>query len=467
MPLVHIDLKSNASLVEQVVAGMCSLIDKEALRPGAKATSIRSFARQHQISAYTVSEAYERLVALGYLESRPRAGFFVKNPPTARTKSRPHQPFEEAFDHLWQVRSQLTNHSDALNVSSGKLPPSWTDTDLIRSSLKSLAAKFDSSLGHYGDPFGYPPLRMLLQTRLADLGIRTELEEVLVTAGASQASDLLIRYLLRPGDRVLVDDPGYFNLFSNLQLYGVEALPVTRRADGPDLELVEKYARQYHPTVMFTQSVLHTPTGSTITPGVAHRLLRLAEQYDFKIVENDAYADMLPTPATRLATLDQLSRVIHVGTFSKTLSASTRVGFIAAERTLVQNLANLKMITSITSGQLDERLVYHALTEGHYRRSLDRLRQRLAASMQSTTDMLEALGFTVFCKPAGGKFVWASHPDYPDSEEICRRAAQANIVIAPGKVFRTGLRPTPWFRLNVSYGDEPILREFLAELNQV
>jgi DNA-binding transcriptional MocR family regulator len=466
MPQLNIDLASNASLVEQVVAGMRELIDKKILRAGSKATSIRLFASQHHISPHTVSEAYERLVALGYLESRPRSGFFIRTPHSARSKSSPSKPFEEAFDYLWQVRSQLTDDGSALNVSSGKLPLNWSDSELIRASLKSLAAKSDSALNNYGDPFGYLPLRMLLQIKLGDLGILPELDEVLITAGASQAIDLLIRYLLRRGDRVMVDDPGYFNLFSNLQAHGVEALPVTRNTDGPDLDLVEKYAQQHHPAVMFTQSVLHTPTGTTTSPGVAHRLLRLAEQYDFRIIENDAYADMLSSPVTRLATLDQLSRVIYVGSYSKTLSASMRVGFVAAEKGLVRNLANLKMISSITSGQLNERLVYHALTEGHYRRSLERLRARLATEMQGTLGNLEKFGFIVYCRPLGGKFIWTRHPDYADSEDICRAAAESNLVIAPGKVFRTGLRPTPWFRINVGYGNEPALTTLLASLNK-
>ena len=164
----------------------------------------------------------------------------------------------------------------------------------------------------------------------ADGEIETIASQLLLTDGATQAVDLILRYVARPGDAVMVDDPGYFNLFSNLQLQGIDALPVTRTAEGPDLEQLEALAREYRPKVMFTQSVLHTPTGSTLAPGHAYRLLRLAEQYDFLIVENDAYADFLNVPTTRIAALDHLQRVIYVGSFSKTLSAAARVGFIAA-----------------------------------------------------------------------------------------------------------------------------------------
>ncbi|MCS3469063.1 DNA-binding transcriptional MocR family regulator [Pseudomonas sp. JUb42] len=465
MTLIRLSSNLKMSLVEQIVEQLGELINQGTLRPGSKMTSIRLFARQHQVSAHTVTEAYERLVALGHIESRPRSGFFVRRPRRSATRNVSQSPFAKAFDHLWQLRAHLSNDDGLLNVSSGRLPPQWLDSDMLRVSLKSAATRLDSDLMQYGDPYGYLPLRNLLQTRLSDLGIHTPSSQLLLTDGTTQAVDLIMRYLLRPGDSVLVDDPGYFNLFSNLQLQGIEALPVPRTADGPDIQVLEELARTHRPKVMFTQSVLHTPTGSTTSPGHAYRLLRLAEEYDFNIVENDTYADFLDTPSTRIAALDQLHRVFYVGSFSKTLSAAARVGFIAAPEAAVRDLCSLKMITSITSSQINERLVFHALTEGHYRRSLERLRTRLAERLAHTEALLESMGFELFCRPLGGKFVWARHPAYESSDEIWRLAAAAGIVLAPGKVFRSGMPQTPWFRLNVCCTDEPALLAFLQSIS--
>ncbi|MFL9877043.1 PLP-dependent aminotransferase family protein [Herbaspirillum rhizosphaerae] len=464
MALIQLSSESKISLVEQIVEQLKKLVDKGSLRAGTKAASIRLFARQHMVSVHTVAEAYERLVAQGYFESRPRSGFFIRRPHTLHEKRNPTEKFAKAFDHLWQLRSHLTNEDGFLNVTSGKLPSEWMDTDMIKASLKSVAAKIDSGLLQYGDPYGYLPLRVLLQSRLSDLGIHSQLDQMLLTTGASQAVDLIIRYLLRQGDKVMVDDPGYFNLFSNLQMQGIEPLPVRRNHDGPDLDMVEKLAQQHRPSVMFTQSVLQTPTGSTISAGNAHRLLRLSEQYDFRIVENDTYADMLSEPMPRIATLDQLSRVFYVGSFSKTLSVSARVGFVAAPANAIRDMANMKMITSITSSQLAEKFVFHALTEGLYRRSAERLRARLSTSMIETCEMLRPLGFQLFCQPLGGKFVWVRHPNFESSSDIWKLAAEAGIVIAPGKVFRNSMQETPWFRLNVCYGTEPVLVKFLKSI---
>lgn len=464
MALIRLSSGLKVSLVEQITEGISRLIDQGTLRPGTRMTSIRMFARQHQVSTHTVTEAFERLVALGHLESRPRSGFFIKRPRRTALCEPSQHSFAKAFDHLWQLRAHLANDDGLLNVSSGRLPAQWLDSEILRVSLKSAASRLDSDLMQYGDPYGYLPLRNLLQARLSDLGIHTPPGQLLLTDGATQAVDLILRYLVRPGEAVLVDDPGYFNLFSNLQLQGIEALPVARTPDGPDLSQVEALARAHRPTVMFTQSVLHTPTGSTLAPGHAHRLLRLAEKYEFRIVENDTYADFLDVPATRIATLDQLQRVIYLGSFSKTLSAAARVGFVAAADDVIRDLCSLKMITGITSSQLNERLVFHALTEGHYRRAIERLRTRLAERMATTEALLEGMGFELFCRPLGGKFVWARHPGYASSDEIWRRAAAAGLVLAPGKVFRSGMPETPWFRLNVCHGQEPALVAFLHSL---
>ncbi|MCA1325623.1 PLP-dependent aminotransferase family protein [Herbaspirillum sp. alder98] len=464
MALIQLSTASKISLVEQIVDRIKNLVDSGSLRSGTKMTSIRLFARQHLVSVHTVADAFERLVALGYLESRPRSGFFVKQSRPTVDKRNPTEKFAKAFDHLWQMRSHLSNDDGLLDVSTGKLPKEWMDPDMVKASLKSVASKIDSGMMQYGEPYGYLPLRTLLLSKLSDLGIYAQPDQVLLTQGASQAMDLIIRYLLRPGDKVLVDDPGYFNLFSNLQMQGIEPLPVRRNHDGPDLDMLEKIAQQHRPSVMFTQSVLQTPTGSTISPGNAYRLLRLSEQYDFRLVENDAYADMLSEQVPRLATLDQLSRVFYVGSFSKTLSVSARVGYVAAPANSIKDLANMKMITSITSAQLSEKFVFHALTEGLYRRSTERLKLRLASSLTDTENALRPLGFQFFCRPLGGKFIWIRHPKFDSSSDIWKLAANAGIIIAPGKVFRNGMQDTPWFRLNVCYGTEPALIELFKSI---
>ncbi|MPZ11437.1 MAG: aminotransferase class I/II-fold pyridoxal phosphate-dependent enzyme [Kiloniellaceae bacterium] len=234
----------------------------------------------------------------------------------------------------------------------------------------------------YGNPSGYLPLREHLAVLLDEIGITAVPSQIVLTHGASQALDLVIRHLLAPGDAALVDDPGYYNLFGNLRLSNVQMLGVPRNPDGPDIDSLERLAAEHRPKVYFTQSVMQNPTGTDMSPHVSFKVLQIAERYGFYVVEDDIFGDLQVKTTPRLAALDQLRRVIYVRSFSKTLSGSLRVGLVACSHQLANDFAEIKMLTSITSSQVTERLIYLMLVDGHYRKYLGRLQQRLDDARQ-------------------------------------------------------------------------------------
>src|SRR5690606_29474997 len=126
--------------------------------------------------------------------------------------------------------------------------------------------------------------------------------------------------------------------FGKLKLAQARLIGVRRKGDGPDLDDLATKAGQHRPKVFFTQSLGHNPVGGAITLPIAHRLLQLASHHDFLVVEDDPFADLLQASLPRLAALDQLERVVYVGSFSKTLSASLRVGYVAASAPLAAAL---------------------------------------------------------------------------------------------------------------------------------
>jgi DNA-binding transcriptional MocR family regulator len=203
--------------------------------------------------------------------------------------------------------------------------------------------------------------------------------------------------------------------------------------------------------VFFTQPRLQSPTGSVAQLSHLHRVLQLAEKHDMLIVENDIYADLDPEPRPSLASLDQLSRVVHISSFSKTISPNLRVGFVAAHPDLAEDLAQLKMIAGLTSSEFAERLAFGALTEGRWRKHLKALRDRLAKAHDRVAGRLVDLGFELFSEPKAGMFLWARHPDMPDAAEAANKAAEHDILLGPGHLFTADLAPTPWMRFNVAY----------------
>ncbi|MFZ2854783.1 MAG: PLP-dependent aminotransferase family protein [Rhodocyclaceae bacterium] len=458
--LLSLNSESPVALVDQIVGGIRRQIDDRLLRPGMRLAPIRGFAEQNKVSRFTVVEAYDRLVALGYLQSRRGSGFFVAPRPSALPAE---QRGGDVMRDFGNAGVLLEETGGRLKVGAGWLPPEWLDEAGVRRNIRSLARRGDARVTSYGAPFGYRPLRDHLQFRLGELGIGARPSQIVLTHGATQALDLVARYLLKAGDCVFVDDPGYWNLFANLRLYGVNLVGIPRTAGGPDPDALEALLAEHRPKAFFTHSVLHNPTSGNLSPANAFRILQLADKHDFLIVEDDAYGDFHPGPATRLAQLDQLRRVIYVGSFAKTLSASLRVGFLACDPELAANLSDVKIVSALSTSEFSEQLVYLMLTEGHYRKFIDRIHGRLAEATDRTLRLLERCGLSIHAEPKGGMFVWAAAPGVNDAARLASDAAQAGILLAPGNLFRPQMQPSPCLRFNVAYAPDVRLERFLGE----
>lgn len=462
MTLITLDSHSSIPLTDQIVTALSKLVEERALRAGTRLPSIRDFAAAHRVSRFTVVQAYDRLVAVGHIHSRPGSGFYVAPRPYPGSGDEPPLKLARAMDVLWLLRNALRQPCAEPMPGAGWLPGSWMDEAGIRRSLRAVAAKNGDFLTGYGHPAGYPPLRELLQRRLAEIGVTSDAGQIVLTKGATHALDLVARYFLRPGDSVLVDDPGYFILFGALKSLGAKLVGVPWNPDGPDPAALEALAREHRPKLFITNTILHNPTGAAISQATAYRVLQVAEKYDFLIVEDDIYGDFHAGRPTRLATLDQLKRVILLGSFSKTVSAALRVGYIACKREIAADLADLKLLTGLTTSEIGERLIHQLLTDGHYRKHLDRLRGRLADARNLTLRNLERLGLAPYVEPEGGMFVWADLGEHAHPVSIAGAAAEKGIMLAPGNLFRPNQEPSTWMRFNVAACREEAFYETLA-----
>ncbi len=192
-------------------------------------------------------------------------------------------------------------------------------------------------------------------------------------------------------------------------------------------------------------------------------MLRLAEEHGFTIVEDDIYCDLHAggalQPATRLAALDQLKRVIYLGGFSKSMAANLRVGFIATSPEWARRLADRKILATLTSSDIGERVVCKILSEGLYRKQLERLRVRLDAVRARTLRQIERVGLAVDVAPAGGMFVWVDAGR--DTIRLAERAMAEGLLLAPGSLFSPSQLPSTRMRLNVAAMQEPAVWQFL------
>lgn len=449
----------------QVMAVIRRQIAARALTPGMKLPSVRLQARLSDVSTSTIVEAYARLAAENVITSRPGAGFYVAGPiaPLDLTHMTPVK--ERDIDPLWISRQALDAEDGKLKPGCGWLPSDWMYEEGMRRALRKMAREPASTLADYATSANSLPLRQLLVRRMANQDIKTQADQVMLTESGTQAIDLICRFLLQPGDTVLVDDPCYFNFHALLRAHRVNIVSVPYTANGPDLAAFAAVLQAHSPRLYITNSAIHNPTGAVLSPLVAHRVLKMAEQHDLIIVEDDIFADFEHRPAPRLAAFDGLSRVIAIGSFSKTVSAALRCGYIAARDEWVEALIDLKIATSFGGGRLAAEMMLQVLTDSGYRRHLEGLKLRLAQAMKNTHGRLQQLGIRPWLTPPAGLFLWCQLPDNIDAVELARRCLRDDVVLAPGNIFSQSGSASTLMRFNVSQcSDERIYRSLQQAL---
>jgi DNA-binding transcriptional MocR family regulator len=443
---------AGATLAEQLADRLGERIHQRLLAPGARLPSVRECARHQGVSPSTVVGAYDLLQARGLVQARPQRGFFVRDAAAgagaAASASRRHAPapapLPAPVDATALIRSMFQAQGGLPAPGMGTLPESWLDATLLQRALRRVCNTPGAWLS-YGEPAGDAMLRGALAQRLADLGVAATPGQIVTTVGATHALDLVCRTLLQPGDAVLVDEPGWAVEFARLTRLGMRLLPVPRGADGPDLAVMAALLREHKPRLYVTVSVLHNPTGNSLTPASAHQVLRLAEAHDLTIVEDDTYSWLAPNHATRLAQLDGLQRTVYVSGFSKILTPQWRVGYLAAAPALAERLIDTKLITALTSPGPLEQAVALCLQQGTLRRHAERVTAQLDAARQRTVRLVREAGCH-FVTPPAGLFGWVDVG--LDTEPLAHRLLDEGWLIAPGTLFHATPRPTSLMRIN-------------------
>jgi DNA-binding transcriptional MocR family regulator len=467
MAEVAIRMNTNSAgrtLVVTVMETIRQRIASRSLTPGSKLPSVRGLALTLKVSISTVVEAYERLVGEGAILSRPGSGFYVANQAAPFTLTEVGPKLDRAVDPFWVSRQSLEAGDADLKPGCGWLPPSWLPEQSVRRALRTLSRADGSILADYGSPLGLPALRQHIARRMAERGIEASPDQIMLAESGTQAIDLLCRFLLEPGDTVLVDDPCYFNFHALLRAHRAKIVGVPYTPSGPDVEAFAQTVMEHRPRLYITNSAIHNPTGATLSPVVAHRVLKLADQFDLTIIEDDIFADFEQTPAPRLAAFDGLDRVIHIGSFSKTLSASARCGFVVAKSQWIDGLTDLKIATSFGSGRMTGELVLSVLSDGSYRKHLETLRHRLSQAMREVSIKLKNLGVVPWLEPQAGMFLWCRLPDGVDAADVARAALEQNIVMAPGNAFSLSQSATNFMRFNVSQTLDTRVFDVLREI---
>ena len=466
--LILLDASRPDTLTDQIVKGIQRLVDTRALPYRSCLPSIRRFAADHNVSRFTVVQAYDRLVASGHIQARRGAGFFVSKP------TRPSEPVDagsrpDKANNITWLNRQLTHERRFKHRPGiGWLPSGWLEESGLDRAMRVLSRRgLNGGRSGYGDARGYAPLREDVSRRLAEFGIDSSIGQILLTSGTSGGIYLVGRYLARPNDVVLVDDPGNFQILGLMRALGVTVQGVPWTSGGPDLDQMENLVRTFRPRFFITTPIVHNPTGFSISQGTAFRLLQLAERYDFYVIEDDVDGASHPAPPPRLASLDQLNRVIYLNGFSKPLSPRLRVGIVAGHRDLIEDLVNLKLLTNAVTSEFCERLVHEVLSQGRYRKYRARLFANLERARERALPRLKAIGLQSAGGDSHGLFAWMDVPGVADTTSLAEVAVRREMLLAPGSMFRPDFSPSSKLRFNLAFSqDEEMYRDLEALLNE-
>jgi len=317
----------------------------------------------------------------------------------------------------------------------------------------------------YGAPAGDAALIAQLLTKLKrDNGVTARPENVLITAGASQAIDLVCAALLDPGDVILTEEPTFLGALRLFHAHGATIVGIPMDDEGMQVDMLESQlaemaTRGIHPKFLYTIPTFQNPTGVTTTLERRRRILALAKEYHLAIIEDDAYFDLRFTGdhLPMLITLDDAGLVIYTGTFSKIIGAGLRLGWIVAPEALIHKAVKLKADGG-TSPFASHVVAEYAPSqlEGHvqelitvYRNRRDTMIASLGAEMPAGVEWTE---------PNGGFFVWLTLPEGMDAVAMAPEAAAHGVDYMPGTAFYVNGDGRRNIRLAYSYTDEDTIR---------
>lgn len=499
LPTVYaVQMAESSSVLQHSYLQLAQLVRRDIAQqryaPGERLPSVRALAAAQGVSVATVVRCYRHLEALGAVQARNKSGMYVAEPTArgaasadvggvgvrhAQPRAQPTPPPVE-FDRLVSLEHRMTQLY-ALTTQQplqwglhlANAAPAWYPTDALARIAQRLLRSQPEMLGTYPTGSGLPALRTELVGWMATYGLDLQPEELLVTNGSTEALNVALRAVARPGDAVVVESPVYFGLLQMLGNLGLRAieLPCTP-GEGMSLEALE-YALEHQSGVRAVVAMpnFQNPLGHVMPDRNKRRLLRLVEQHDLALIEDDVFGDLSHTPnrPQPVKAWDRHGRVIYCGSSSKSVAPAFRLGWASGGRWHAR-MESLKLSTSLAAPWLEQAVMAEFMCTGGLQPHLRRLRERLA---QTTPRAAEAVrkyfpAGTRVHSPAGGWWLWLELPEPVDALALLQLAVAQGIAFTPGALFSTHTaKYASYLRLNIARPWTRELEQAVRRLGQL
>jgi len=357
---------------------------------------------------------------------------------------------------------KLVEKRQIISLAGGLPDPSTFPIEELSEIAKKVLLEYGAKALQYAPTKGATPYRKELADFLyRNRGIKTDIENIIVTTGSQQAIDIISRTLVDPGDYVIVEEPTYLAALNAFRVRRPNFVGVPVDDNGMKVDVLEDKLRRLRaegkkPKLLYTVPIAQNPSGVTLSPERKKRLLELAEEFDFLIVEDDVYGLLVynETVDTRpLTLLDRSGRVIYVGSFSKVLSPGMRLGHIVAPKELADVFERAKQSMDLHTPTISQYIAAEALRNRVIERNLPRIkelyrRKRDAMLSAIAEEFPERVWWT---KPIGGMFVWVKLNAPVDTSQLLIQAIERGVAYVPGKSFFHDYSGIDTMRLNFTY----------------
>jgi len=476
--MIHVSLNRTASipLHKQLFSQLQRLIERGVLRPGTRMPSTRIFAERYGLSRSTVLRVYDTLWADGYITSRPGSYSIIRQRRKILTADQKHSqgaiPWgeistkraDQVYENYTEIRryTKIEKNEDLIIMSKLSLDLRLFPDDIFRRCLNRVFIERMDDIFNYRHPQGYLPLREYIAKRLQFHGISVSKEEILITNGAQNSIELILKLLTVPGSKVIIENPTYFHIYPLFKFYDINLIPVPMKNSGLDNDYLQKVLKKHKPAFLYTIPNFHNPTSSTSDQTHREKLLTLCEEHRIPILEDAfeeemKYSGKVPFP---IKSMDQNQIIIYVGSFSKVFFPGIRIGWIAADKECITRLTSLKGISDITSNLPAQAALHEFCSEGYYDLHIKKMhrvyRKRMQVTQKALKIILKPFKKVYWQEPVGGFFIWLKLTDSGmDSQRLNSIFVQNKVKVLPGDIFFHKKTSTDQFiRLSISNLDE-------------
>lgn len=462
-------------LYEQLAADIDSQIRQGVLRPGDRLPSVRQASQQRQLSISTVLRAYLLLESQGLVQSRPQSGFFVTKRRGGRASPEPPAPIaiSDSVDVSRLVLSTLRaiTVDDALPLGSPYPDPAAFPFERLNRYIHAAGQQGSAHGLRDALPPGHPELIRQIARRYLEQGLVVDPAELIITIGATEAINLCLQAVAKPGDLVAVESPTFYAMLHAIERLGMKVIELpTDPKQGLDVAALERIASSQPIAACMVMPNFQNPLGFQMPERRKRALVEFATRAGMPLIENGVYNELHfgETHPSSLKSFDRAGLVLHCASFSKTLSPAYRIGWALPGRYREQ-VEKLKFLNTLSTPALPQMAIARFLERDGYEHHLRRLRKQY----EQQSRLMRALVLRFFpagtkvSEPAGGYVLWVELPPQIDTLALYREALEHGITVGPGYMFSVSNRYRNFIRLNYSSAWTQAIEEAVVTVGRI